>query len=437
LRRGGLGAAALATCVACAIGAGAGVASARQGALPTGRAIAFTNGHWFNGTGFDDRTVFSVDGKLAFRRPARIDSTVDLKSGYIVPPFADAHNHNVSFDGAARTTALIAKYIREGVFYDQNPLTLARNRAGLNGLVNIPGGIDATFAVGGLTGSGGHPTGLFLRNLKAGVFSAEDGEGGMFWYVDSLPDLDRKWPAILARKSDFLKVFLLHSDEYQKRRDDSAYFNWRGLNPRLVPEIVRRAHAAGLRVMAHVETSADFHNALVGGVDEIGHIPGFRGDETGRLSHAERYIIADSDAALAAKQSTIVVTTLETVADSYSPTGPDSALRRQFDAQNVRNLETLKRYGVRLAIGSDNYRATSVPEALYLSKLGVFSNAELLRVWAEATPRAIFPGRKIGRLQPGYEASFLSLAGNPLADFSNVTRIEMRVKQGKILQPAP
>jgi hypothetical protein len=33
----------------------------------------------------------------------------------------------------------------------------------------------------------------------------------------------------------------------------------------------------------------------------------------------------------------------------------------------------------------------------------------------------------------GYEASFLVLAGDPLEDFGNVTRITRRVKQGKRL----
>jgi hypothetical protein len=37
-------------------------------------------------------------------------------------------------------------------------------------------------------------------------------------------------------------------------------------------------------------------------------------------------------------------------------------------------------------------------------------------------------------LQPGYEASFLSLAGNPLVDFSAVKRVRLRVKQGQRLE---
>src|SRR5207249_5838999 len=51
---------------------------------------------------------------------------------------------------------------------------------------------------------------------------------------------------------------------------------WKGLDPALLPEIVQKAHATGLRVSTHIENAADFHNALVAGVDEINHMPGFR-----------------------------------------------------------------------------------------------------------------------------------------------------------------
>jgi hypothetical protein len=403
-----------------------------RGRGPRDSVVALVNGHWWSDTGFNDRTVYVVGGVLAFQRPARIDSTIDLAGGYVVPPFADAHNHNVEYTNPARTGALLAMYVREGVFYDQNPDNLPRARAGLAGRVNVPGGIDVTFSNGGLTASGGHPTGLYLRNLKLGILTPQDGDGGMLWYIDRLPDLECKWPAILEERPDFIKTYLLHSEEYGKRRDDSTYFNWRGLDPRLLPEIVRRAHAAHLRVMTHVETAADFHDALVAGVDEIGHIPGFRGDEDGRLKAEAPYLIADSDAALAARRGVPVVTTLGGAAQ-YATDGPDSLLRRKLDAMNARNLRTLKKWKVWLAVGSDAYRTTSVPEATYLRSLGVFSDAELVAVWTGATPRAIFPARRIGALRPGYEASFLVLEGNPLVDFTSTTRIRLRMKQGQLL----
>ena len=45
----------------------------------------------------------------------------------------------------------------------------------------------------------------------------------------------------------------------------------------------------------------------------------------------------------------------------------------------------------------------------------------------------IFPNRKIGHLQDGYEASFLVLDQNPLENFENVKTIRRRFKQGNFL----
>ena len=82
-----------------------------------------------------------------------------------------------------------------------------------------------------------------------------------------------------------------------------------------------------------------------------------------------------------------------------------------------------------LAVGSDNPADSSVLEASHLQSLGVLDTLTVLKMWTEATPRAIFPDRRIGYLREGYEASFLALEGNPLEDWQNVRRIKVRLKQ--------
>ena len=70
------------------------------------------------------------------------------------------------------------------------------------------------------------------------------------------------------------------TDEFEKRNNDEKYFNLRGLDPSLVGPIVRKAPAAGLQVMAHVESAHDFSVAVQTGVDQVVHMPGFWPDET-------------------------------------------------------------------------------------------------------------------------------------------------------------
>ena len=389
-------------------------------------------GQWLGADGLRAGTRWVADGRLTLRRPARVDSVIDLAGRWVVPPFGEAHNHNIDYSTPSRTDSLIRRYLRDGVFYVKNPGNLPRGRDSLAGRINVPRGVDAVFANGLLTATGGHPTGLYLRNRSRGAMTPADSDGGFLWIVDSLPDLERKWPRILAGRPDFIKIVLVHSEELARRRTDSAFFNWRGIDPALVPEVVRRAHAAGLRVSSHVETAADFHAALVGGVDEINHIPGFRGDEHVQFTEPRRYEIAESDAKLAAARGVTVVTTLGGIAD-FALNGPDSLRRRQADAWFTRNLRVLHDAGVHLAIGSDAYRDDSVGEGTYLATLGVLTPLELLRTWSEATPRAMFPQRRVGCLEEGCEASLLVLAGDPAADFANTRRITLRMKDGRPL----
>ena len=57
----------------------------------------------------------------------------------------------------------------------------------------------------------------------------------------------------------------------------------------------------------------------------------------------------------------------------------------------------------------------------------------LLRLATQDTPRALFPGRRIGCFEPGCEASFLVLGDDPLADLAQVDMPLLRVKQGRLL----
>jgi imidazolonepropionase-like amidohydrolase len=396
---------------------------------------AFINGQWFDGEGFRSRTVYSVDGVLSSEKPDRVDSTIDLTGKYVVPPFGEAHNHNVEgsrFDGASRS------YLESGIFYIKNPNSLPRTTAELLDKVNKPRSIDVVFAMGGLTASGGHPTGLAERLIGAGVWQETDGEGAFYFTIDTRADLVEKWNSIEAGKPDFIKTYLLYSEEYEKRKDDPKYLGWRGLDPELLPEIVERAHRSGLRVSTHVETAADFRHAVLAGADEINHLPGFRSQEeileAGDLS---LYELSEDDARLAAEKEVVVVTTVGEVLEMTEQEevqetwGPLAAKMKVVVSQNLR---LLKDQGVPIAIGSDRYDLADASEARALHNLGVFSNLELLKMWCETTPATIFPNRKIGHLKDGYEASFLVLDGNPLEDFMSIEEIEMRVKQGQILE---
>jgi imidazolonepropionase-like amidohydrolase len=391
----------------------------------------FAGGKWFDGEKFVAQTVYSADGVLRFTKPAKIDETIDLAGGYVIPPFGEAHNHDLA--SGDRVEERNAKYLWDGVYYVKLQSAFSTSAPAIRNKLDGPTTVDAVFAFAPVTGPGGHPIRLretfFDRGYYEGEFASKEEIAGVgYTLVRDEADLDRKWPQLLAQGPDFIKFMLYSSEEYELRRDDPEFFGRKGLDPGLAPRLVEKAHAAGLRITAHIDTGPDFHYAVAAGVDEIAHMPGRREPE----------VIREVDARLAAERGVTVITTLMTttrIADNYP------ASYERVMEQHKSNLERLKAAGVTLAVGSDlPFQDTSKREALLLHELGVFSNLELLKMWSENSPKTILPNRKIGQLEEGYEASFLVLDGNPIEDFLHVTNIRKRFKQGQwldIAEPPP
>ena len=389
------------------------------------RTYSFTNGQWFDGTKFQRRTFYSLDGRLTERKPQTVDEVVDLKGGYVVPPFGDAHNHYIA--GPRDIDSIIQQYLKDGIFYAKNPSSIPRDTNQIKSRINKPESVDVVFSNGVIATSGGHPVRLYEQILSKVKKPGPDGtfENLAYYIIDNEADLQKKWPLILAAAPDFIKTNLLYSEEYEERRGDPAYYGHKGQDPRLLPLIVAKAHGSRLRVSCHIETAADFRNAIAAGVDEINHLPGYYPD----FAHPDWFPITAEDAALAARKGVVVVTT--TYVSPAVLKKPDE-LKQAREIQ-ARNLRLLHNAGVKLAVGPDTYGATSLAEAMNLYDLRVFDNLSLLKMWCETTAETIFPKRKIGQLKEGYEASFLVLGGSPIDNFENVKDIRMRFKQGHFI----
>jgi len=397
-----------------------------QTPLPQRKSYQFTNGQWFDGTGFRHRAFYSINGVLTLKKPESIDTVFDLKNGYVIPPFAEAHNHWLE---PQRVDEYIRNYLSDGVFYVKDEANMPYIVSQFRDKLNRPTSVDFVTALQGFTGSGGHPLEIIRQFQKMGILPKEwtdsDLDGKAILIVDDAREIPRKWSLLLESKPDFVKVFLNYSGQGESRKGNPKKI---GLNPGFLPEIVRLAHKAGLYVSAHISTAADFHNALVAGVDEIAHLPFVDFDKELGNKH---FLISKADARFAARRGVRVITTLGwLVADLGSDPQWAEEARTQVI---IPNLRLLKRYGVKLLIGSDQFRQTSLPEILLISSSAVFTNLELLKMACEGTPRAIFPQRKIGFLREGYEASFLVLDGNPLMNFEEIKNIRLRFKQGYLL----
>ena len=407
------------------------------------RAYQFINGEWFDGKGFRRRTYYSVNGLLTEQKPPVVDQVIDLSGGYVIPPFADAHCHN--FQDPKNVEQQVEMYLRDGVFYAKVQGEARSAALQLADRVNRPTSVDVSYAHGLLTSSYGHGVevheGLALYGRTYG-FSAEERQkvresrlrdNDAYYIIDTAEDLERKWSRILEGKPDFIKIILITSEEHEEQKKRTDTVGDRGLDPRLVPLIVNKAHAAGLRVSAHVDTLTDYRIALNAGVDEEAHLPGYY---VGFKSAPDvrKFELTAADVKETARRG-VWVDIAPVVFDYYDVQSPSekAQIKALRDRVRVHSLNLLKRFKVKIAFGSDRYGSTPLDDVLYLQRLAVFSNLEMLKIWCEDTPQSIFPNRKIGSLKAGYEASFLVLNGNPLKEFDQVKTIRFRLKQGEII----
>lgn len=378
---------------------------------------------WYDGEKFIPRDAFVKDGFFVNKPRGEIGDVRDLAGAFVVPGFAEAHHHTVLCDPER-----IDQFLKSGIFY----VAVMNARVGSRECqekLHPSNGLEVVSALAGLTARNAHPSQIGEYFLEP---DAIDGE----WvhYVDDASELERKWPAILATKPDYLKIFLSYSEDYAALRADASLASWyRGLDPSLAAPIVERAHAAGLRVAAHVMSAHDFKIAVAAGVDIVAHMPGFapgaaftEDDPHPYLAAAaadvRRYLIEPNDARRAAQDGVAVITT---VSGADGP--PTEAIAANFAA--------LKTAGVTLLIGSDRGEYNSVDEFVYLTGRNLMTPSDALRSLSVLTPRALLPQRKIGALSPGYEASFIALGGDPLATPAAVRNIRLVVKSGEELEP--
>ena len=395
-------------------------ASGQQG----GKLYQYENGQWFNGTGFDKKVMYTRNGVFVSAPSRAADSVIDLQNMFVIPPFGEAHTHLL--EGMPDIDMKIRTYLQHGVFYVKNPNNVREWTKNIFGKINKPTSIDGSFANAGITISGGHPQVLYeevvLQHLKGAIPGIEKSwfKNKAFFNANNEAELNEIWPVIMEGKPDFIKIYLANSEDIAKY-NDPRYKLRKGLDLKMSKLIVTKAHNEKLRVSAHVETATDFRLALEAGVDEINHTPGVY---IVSADKADRYKFTEADAVRAAKQKVTVVTTFHS-----SNLIEDQSLVPLSRKIQGDNLKLLHKHGVAIAIGSD-HADSPVREIEVMQELELFDNLTLLKMWTENTAKTIFPGRKVGYLKEGYEASFLVMKNDPVVNLKPINEIVVRVKQG-------
>lgn len=397
-------------------------------------AIGLLGGRIFDGTRFVAQDLFIADGKLTLTRPDELDRVIDCAGQFVVPPYGDAHTHNL--DRRFQLPSVADQYLAEGTFYVQNLTSKTNDIAFFREHFATPTTPDVSFAHQGLTSTLGHPF-LAYEPYAMGIYDprlwiarmdeikqSRVDENNSYIFLDDVDDCDAKLPAFFAAGPDNVKIFLVDVQNYaQNSTNDMA--GDAGLSKELAKLVTERAHSRGLRVWAHINTATDFSVAIDVGVDCLAHMPTWDGLDATK----PKFTVARAVLERAAKRGVGITPTI-TNTMTGRPRDEAFAAANAFCVQFLRDYVEL---GGPVLAGSDLFGRTLRPEIETWLELEIFEPLQLLRILCHDTPRSIFPDRRIGRLQEGFEGSVLVLGADPLQDSKHLFDIRHRIKQGHIL----
>lgn len=364
----------------------------------------------------------------------RPDRRVDLGGYWLTPPFGDAHSHQL--ESPFLFEQFNHEFIRSGIYYVKNPNAHADLAAATREKAEKPGTVDVAFSMGGITSRFGHPQGGLALVVSQYLYpgsSRDDLDGLAFHSVDALSDIGPVIDRLVEQEADFVKVYLHYSEEYEDRRalvteqavaDGLDYSKTKylfGLDPALVEPIVAASHDRGLPVVAHITTAEDLRIAVNAGVDQLGHLPGAYATTMADLTSKR---LSGEDIALIASSGVTVTATY-----NARPDLTPEALRDELAELQRSSISRLVDAGVSVFLGADAFDQNAADEYRRWSALNALDSRALLELWIE-TGRNIFPDRKIGRIEPGYEASFLVFSADPGIELNALSALERRVMQG-------
>ncbi len=408
-----------------------GVVVAVGTAMPVAADTLYKNGFWFQDGTFQQQDVYVKEGRFSNPQAATANSkVVDVTGLYLLPPFAEGHNHQLQ--NSWLVSRFSNKYVADGILYglmlggDAFSAQQARQQLAADG------NLDVLISGTTVTSSDGHPLRMILQPGPDGVVPTKQQVVDKWVIaVDSLTDIDRKMPLMVQGKPQLVKLILVHSED-ETRRNNAEFDGVNGLRPELVKPLVKKLQQQQIRVIAHTESAADFAVAVEAGVDSVAHLPGYHW-WAGKT--AADYRLSDEAIATAKAKGVAVMTTTGVTALFNMP----ASQLAEVKALQKSNLQRLRAQGVTLLVGSDRFDSNVLSEIYYLDDFQLLNRAELLTMLVQTTAQFIFPARQIGRIAPGYEASFVAVKQDPLQQLKALNQVVMRVKQGKELtvpQPA-
>jgi imidazolonepropionase-like amidohydrolase len=364
---------------------------------------------------------------------------IDLSSKTVLPGLIDAHAHlldamsyrlrgwesllvTVAGMSPAKRALLGAGNARETVMAG---ITTVRNvgHSGRNGDVALRDAVNEGWVVGPRILASGRklapPGGQAMPLHSAIAPQIVDEE---FRVIAGVDDARRAVREALHEGVDLVKVVL--NDEPPR------------LSTEEVRAVVDEAHRAKIKVAAHAAVEPAVRIAVDAGVDSVEH-----GDEA-----------TDEELRLMKEKGIFLVATdlwetgfLTNYPKIFALEDADRARLEKFisaeSAKAASRLARARKLGVRIAAGSDNWfrvegktrgEATLVlVEALAKERLPA---ADVIRAMTVDAAELLGWGEKVGTLEAGRFADVIAVAGDPLADVTELERAVFVMKGGEVLK---
>jgi imidazolonepropionase-like amidohydrolase len=350
--------------------------------------LALTNANVWNGAAYEKRTLAIKGGKFA--NEASMPVSVDASFLYLTPPFADAHTHTIDTPRGPDDETH-KRHVGQGIFYALNPNNIRPK--GQTPPAQAGRLVELQATGGGVTRTGGHPqplyTGLAQRGFL-GPVKVEDLPGRAFHLADTPEAARAAVRAVKANGASIVKLYLLN----HASKDSS------GLSGEAFDAAVAEAKATGLRQIVHIEDAADFRRAVAAKVTALGHMP-YAAPSAAHPTESYRITVADAAAAAAAGITVVPTSTVGAMQYDGAKLADALAIQRH-------NLTMLRDAKVKMAVGADQYSLGMHDEITTLRSFALFETPEIINMATKNGAELAFPGRKLGRIADGYEASFVA-----------------------------
>jgi imidazolonepropionase-like amidohydrolase len=184
---------------------------------------------------------------------------------------------------------------------------------------------------------------------------------------------------------------------------------------------VEVTHAEGKPVFAHPQNRTGLDTAIASGVDVLAHIvpgePGYSPEQLARFK----------------SQGTALIPTLSLFAKTIG--GP--ALAARLVDSGVKQLKAFSGNGGLILFGTDvGFTAIYDTSVEYELMHQALSETEVLASLT-TNPARYFKAAKKGRVEKGFDADFVVLDGDPLADVRNLAGVAYTIRAGQIIYHKP